>query len=83
MRPVMSGIRDLGIRNESWDCEEAHFLREALHPIVTEREQRKRKIVFSLLRRGSLPMKAIFNFTDTGFFVKRERQYFDTAMQMI
>lgn len=28
-------------------------------------------------------MKAIFHFTDTGVFVKRERHYFDTAIQMI
>lgn len=76
----MSVIRDLGIRNESWDCDTAHFLRESSDHIVMEREQRKRKLVFSLWRRGTLPMKAIFNFMDTGFFVKRERQYFVIAI---
>lgn len=56
MRTVLSGIRDLGIRNEPRNCDEAHSLREGSDHIVTEREQRKRKIVFSLLRRGTLPM---------------------------
>lgn len=46
MRTVLSGIRDLGIRNESRDCDEAHSFREGSDHIVTEREQRKRKNSF-------------------------------------
>lgn len=76
----MSGIRDLGTRNDSWNRDDSYFLREAPDHIVMEREQKENKILFSLLRRGILAMKAIFHFMDTGFFVKRERHYFDTTV---
>lgn len=38
----MSGVRDLGTRNDSWN----HFLREAPDHIVMEREQKEKQNSF-------------------------------------
>lgn len=56
----------------SRDYNDVYFLRETSDHIVIEMKQIKRKIFLSLLRRGTLPVKAIFNLMDTDFFVKKK-----------
>lgn len=46
MRPAMSGIRDLGTRNDLWNRDDSHFLREAPDHIVLEREQKEKQDSF-------------------------------------